>query len=63
MEYRYDMVTPSGVPDAEVAKLRADIARVLKSGEIENRLKAQVVESDLRGSDVFIKRIGEEIVL
>ena len=63
MRHWVGMVAPSGVPDAATARLRADIATVLKSGDVEAQLNAQAVEIDLRGADSFAKLIGEEIAL
>ncbi len=63
MRHWVGMVAPSAVPEAAIAKLQADIARVLKIPEVEKELNAQAVEIDLLGGDPFAKRIGQEIAL
>jgi tripartite-type tricarboxylate transporter receptor subunit TctC len=63
MRHWVGMVAPSGVPEPIVAKLQADMTKILRTPEVESQLNAQAVEVDLLGQDAFAKRISDEIAL
>jgi len=55
------MMVPAGTPDAAVAKLGAEVVRILAAPEIEERARTQGFRVDARGPDQFAPFLKSEI--
>ena len=55
------MMVPAGTPDAAVAKLGAEVIRILAAPEIEERARTQGFRVDARGPDQFAPFLKSEI--
>jgi tripartite-type tricarboxylate transporter receptor subunit TctC len=55
------MMVPAGTPDAAVAKLGAEVVKILAAPEIEERARTQGFRVDARGPDQFAPFLKSEI--
>jgi len=55
------MMVPAGTPDAAVAKLGAEVIKILAAPEIEERARTQGFRVDARGPDQFAPFLKSEI--
>jgi len=55
------MMVPAGTPDAAVAKLGAEVIKILAAPEIEERARTQGFRIDARGPDQFAPFLKSEI--
>ena len=55
------MMVPAGTPDAVVAKLGAEVLRIMGAPEIDERARSQGFRVDARGPDRFAPFLAEEV--
>jgi tripartite-type tricarboxylate transporter receptor subunit TctC len=55
------MMVPAGTPDAVVAKLGAEIVKILASPDIEERARTQGFRVDARAADKFAPFVDDEV--
>ena len=55
------MMAPAGTPDAIVAKLGAEVVKILASPEVEERARTQGFRVDARAADKFAPFLNDEV--